>query len=93
MNLRPGSLAKFLVCHSPQLTVLGFLADDRVLHDGVAEVINDRRDGENAAQAHTEFFQAWFSQPWFAGPARTPYQPKPLGLRSAPALRLRFVSL
>jgi putative SOS response-associated peptidase YedK len=34
----------------PQLRVLGLLADDGVLHDGVAEVIHHRRDGEDAAQ-------------------------------------------
>jgi hypothetical protein len=33
-----------------QLRVLGLLADDGVLHDGVAEVIHHRRDGEDAAQ-------------------------------------------
>jgi hypothetical protein len=35
----------------PQLRVLGFLADDRILHDGVAEVIYHRRYGEDAAQS------------------------------------------
>ena len=30
----------------PQPRVLGFLADDRVLHNGVAEVIHHCRDGE-----------------------------------------------
>jgi hypothetical protein len=40
----------------PQLRVLGFLADDGVLHDGVAEVIDDRRDGEDAAQSLVQTF-------------------------------------
>ena len=33
----------------PQLRVFGLLADDGILHDGVAEVIHDRRDREDAA--------------------------------------------
>jgi hypothetical protein len=33
----------------PQLRVFGLLADDGVLHDGVAEVIHHRGDGEDAA--------------------------------------------
>jgi hypothetical protein len=31
-----------------QLRVLGLLADDWVLHNGVAEVVDHRRDGEDA---------------------------------------------
>jgi hypothetical protein len=40
----------------PQLRVLGFLADDGVLHDGIAEVIHHRRNGEDAAQPLVETF-------------------------------------
>jgi hypothetical protein len=40
----------------PQLRVLGLLAHDRVLHDGIAEVIHYRRDGENAAQSLIQTF-------------------------------------
>ena len=50
MNLRPGSLPRFLVCHSRSCGFLDFSADDGVLHDGVAEVIHHRRDGEDAPQ-------------------------------------------
>src|SRR5262245_16966838 len=32
----------------PQLWVLGLLTNDRVFHDGVAEVIHHRRDGKDA---------------------------------------------
>jgi hypothetical protein len=39
-----------------QLRVLGLLADDGVLHDGVAEVIHHRRDGEDAAQPLVQTF-------------------------------------
>ena len=31
--------------------VPGSLADDRVLHDGIAEVVDDRRDGEDPAES------------------------------------------
>jgi hypothetical protein len=40
----------------PQLRVLGLLADDGVLHDGVAEVIHYRRDGEDAPQPLIQTF-------------------------------------
>lgn len=40
----------------PQLRVLGLLADDWVLHDGVTEVIHHRRDGEDAAQRSCKLF-------------------------------------
>ena len=36
--------------------VLGLLADDWVFHDGVAEVIHHRRDGEDAAQPLIQTF-------------------------------------
>jgi hypothetical protein len=39
-----------------QLRVLGLLADDRVFHYGVAEVIHHRRDGEDAAQPLVQTF-------------------------------------
>ena len=55
MNLRPGSLPVFGVPF-PQLWVLGLLADDWVFHDGVAEVIHHRRDGEDAAQPLVQIF-------------------------------------
>lgn len=56
MNLRPGSLSKALGVPFSQLRILGLLTDDGVLHDGVAEVIHDRRDGENAAQPLIQTF-------------------------------------
>ena len=40
----------------PQLRVLGLLANDGVLHDGIAEVIDYRRDGEDAAQPLVQTF-------------------------------------
>jgi hypothetical protein len=40
----------------PQLRVLGLLTDNRVFHDGVAEVIHYRRDGEDAAQPLVQTF-------------------------------------
>ena len=49
MNLRPGSLSASS-CAIRAARVLRPLADDRVLHDGVAEVIDHRRDGEDAAE-------------------------------------------
>ncbi len=39
-----------------QLRVLGFLTDDRVLHDRIAEVVHDRRDGEHATQPFGQTF-------------------------------------
>lgn len=40
----------------PQLRVLGILADHEIFHDGVAEVIDHRRDGEDAAQPLVQSF-------------------------------------
>lgn len=40
----------------PQPRVLGLLADDRVLYDGVAEVIHHRRDGKDAPQPFVQIF-------------------------------------
>jgi hypothetical protein len=40
----------------PQLRVLGLLADDRVLHHGVAEVIHHRCNGEDASQTFVKTF-------------------------------------
>ena len=40
----------------PQLRVLGLLADDRVFHDRVAEVIHHRRDGEDTPQPLIQTF-------------------------------------
>ena len=40
----------------PQLGVLGLLADDGILHDGVAEVIDDRGDGKNSARRSYRLF-------------------------------------
>jgi len=47
-KLEAGQPFQVLGVPFPQLRVLGLLADDRVLHDGVAEVIYHRRDGEYA---------------------------------------------
>jgi hypothetical protein len=55
-ELEAGQPCQVLGVPFPQLTVFGVLADDRVLDDGVAEVINDRRDGENAAQSLIQSF-------------------------------------
>jgi hypothetical protein len=34
--------------------ILGLLPDDRVLHDGVAEVVDDRGDGEYPTESFVE---------------------------------------
>jgi hypothetical protein len=44
------------MCHSRSCGFLGLLADHGVLHDGVAEVIHYRRDGEDAAQPLIQTF-------------------------------------
>ena len=48
-KLEAGQPSQVIGVPFPQLRVLGLLADDGVLHDGVAEVINHRRDGEDTA--------------------------------------------
>jgi hypothetical protein len=48
MNYEAGQPFQILGVPFPQLRVLGLLADDWVLHDGVAEVIQHCRDGEYA---------------------------------------------
>jgi hypothetical protein len=55
MNLRPGSLPRFLVCHSRSCGFLDF-GPTMGFHDGVAEVIHHRRDGEDAAQPLAQTF-------------------------------------
>ena len=50
-ELETGQPSQVLGVPFPQLRVLGLLADDGVLHDGVAEVIHHRCDGEGAAPA------------------------------------------
>ena len=50
MNLSPGSLCRFLVCHSRSCGFLDFWPTIWDLHDGVAEVIHDGRDRKDAAQ-------------------------------------------
>ena len=47
-ELEAGQPFQILGVPFPQLRVLGLLADDWVLHDGVAEVIQHCRDGEYA---------------------------------------------
>ena len=49
-ELEAGQPSQVLGVPFPQLRVLRLLADDGVLHDGVAEVIHHRCDGEDAAQ-------------------------------------------
>ena len=55
-ELEAGQPSQVLGVPFPQLRVLGLLADDGVLHDGVAEVIHHRRDGEDAAQPLVQAF-------------------------------------
>src|SRR5215203_2786297 len=55
-ELEAGQPFQVLRMPFPQLRVLGLLADDRVLHDGVTEVIHHRRDGEDAAQTLVQSF-------------------------------------
>src|SRR4029078_12872400 len=56
MNLRPGSLPRFLVCHSASRGFLDFCPTMGVLHDGIAEGIDHRRDGEDASQPLVQAF-------------------------------------
>jgi hypothetical protein len=55
MNLRPGN-CQVLSVPSPQLRVLRLLADDGVLHDGVAEVVHYRCDSQDATQPLVQTF-------------------------------------
>jgi hypothetical protein len=48
-KLEAGQPFQILGVPFPQLRVLGLLTDNRVFHDRVAEVINHRCDGEDAA--------------------------------------------
>jgi len=61
-----------LVCAIPRVSGLGLLADHGVLHDGVAEGIPYRRDGER--QPPQPLRQTFFRH-GFAWPARAVYQP------------------
>ena len=45
-ELEAGQPSQVLGVPFPQLRVLGLLADDGILHDGVAEVIDHRGDGD-----------------------------------------------
>ena len=54
-ELEAGQPSKVLGVPFAQLGVLGLLADDGVLHDGVAKVVHHRRDGENATQPFVLF--------------------------------------
>src|SRR5829696_1358158 len=49
-ELEAGQSLQVLRVPVPQRRVLGLLADDGVLHDGVAEVIHYRRDGEDTPE-------------------------------------------
>jgi len=40
----------------PQLRILRFLADNGILHDGIAEMIHHSRDRKNAAQTLVQAF-------------------------------------
>jgi hypothetical protein len=55
-ELEAGQPFQVLSVPFPQLWVLGLLADDGVLHDGVAEMIHYRRDGEYPAQPLIQTF-------------------------------------
>ena len=54
MNFRPGSLPRLLVCHSRSSGFGRLLTDDRVAHDRVAEMVDDRGDGERATESVVE---------------------------------------
>jgi hypothetical protein len=76
----------------PQLRVLGLLADDRILHDGVAEMIHHRRDGEYAPQPLIQtFLRRGFLRGFLGLRVGVISPPNRLGRGSAPALRLGFV--
>ena len=87
-ELEAGQPSQVLGVPFPQLRVLGLLADDGVLHDGVAEVIHHRCDGEDAAQP---LVQTFLRRGLLGLRVRVirPRQYSP-GRRSAPALRPRF---
>src|SRR5947209_15785658 len=55
-ELQAGEPFEILSVPFPQLGILGALADDRILHDGVAEVIHHRGDSEDASQPFVETF-------------------------------------
>src|SRR5262245_20828430 len=55
-ELEAGQPLQVLGVPFPQLRVLRLLADDGVLHDGVAKMVYHRRDGENAAQPLVRLF-------------------------------------
>ena len=55
-ELEAGQPFQILGVPFPQLRVLRLLADDRILDDGIAEVIHHRRDSEDAAQPVVQTF-------------------------------------
>ena len=55
-ELEAGQSFQILGMPFPQLRVLGLLTDDRVFHDGIAEVIHHRRDGEHTPQPLVQTF-------------------------------------
>ena len=54
MNFRPGRRPRLLVCHSASCGFCRLLAHDRVLDHRVAEMVDDRGDGEHATQPVVE---------------------------------------
>ena len=70
MNFRPGSRPRLVGVPVAEGRVVRLLTDDRVLHDGVAEVVDDGGDGEDATEP---FVEALFGHGWTppdVGPAR-----------------------
>ena len=53
-ELQAGEAAEILGVPLTKGRVLRLLADDRVLHDGVAEVVDDGGDGECATESFVE---------------------------------------
>ena len=87
-ELEAGQPSQVLAMRFPQLPVLGLLADDGVLHNGVAEVVHHRRNGEDATHRSYSFFPRWFAwlatarylQPPIQSPER---QPTPIHNRAS----------
>ena len=91
LELEAGQPFQVLGVPFPQLRVLGLLAGDGVLHDGVAEMIHHRRDGEDAAQPLVQTFSLFSAVGCLAWAYALSAPAKATGAGSAPALQPRFV--
>ena len=70
-----------------QPRVLGLLPDDGVLHDGIAEVIDHRRDGEDTAQPPYRLFSGAACFDWAFALSARPNIVTGAAVSASPALR------